>query len=143
MILIYRNVSERERGGCDIIYESWVIYVKSSFHQLFLFLVINNVSHKKRQKLKQTKKEQKFLFLSENGERRSKLSNIRVLGVGLWLRICCKESKLLLQKTTSPLLIHSLWAHTFCVIFRPHFLCILPFFLWNYLMSFACTLCLV
>lgn len=104
MILIYRNVSKRDkRWVCGIIYESWVIYIKSTFRQLFFFLKVNNVSHKKRQKLKQKKTEEEFyFFLWENGESRSKLSSIRVWGVGLWLCICCKESKLLTAKINFP-----------------------------------------
>lgn len=63
MILIYRNVSKRDkRWVCGIIYESWVIYIKSTFRQLFFFLKVNNVSHKKRQKLKQKKTEEEFFF---------------------------------------------------------------------------------
>lgn len=145
MILIYRNVSKRDkRWVCGIIYESWVIHIKSTFRQLFFFLKVNNVSHKKRQKLKQKKTEEEFyFFLWENGESRSKLSSIRVWGGwGFGFVFAAKNQSSYCKNQLPPsLFIHC--GHTFCVTFRPHFLSVLPFFLWNYLMSFACTLCLV
>lgn len=147
MILIYRNVSKRDkRWVCGIIYESWVIHIKSTFRQLFFFLKVNNVSHKKRQKLKQKKTEEEFFFfiffMGKWGKQKQAKQHRSVGGGALALYLLQRIKALNCKNQLPPsLFIHC--GHTFCVTFRPHFLSVLPFFLWNYLMSFACTLCLV